>query len=470
MIPREQQVRRRRQFLARLSRPALILAGGEIPRNYPANTYRYRADSTFLFFFQEPEVGSAALFDPGDGTVTLFVPARTVEKSLWEGHQIPLEEVRSHTGADRVLEVERLAEEVSRIAAGRPVDSLAVADPAATRLARRITGQELVFEDPDRLGTPGLIDAVAGLRLIKDPHEIEEIRRAAAVTRDGFLEVLKHTRPGVAEHVLVGHLEGTFARGGGVPAFGTILSVRGEVLHNPDHAGMPADGDLLLVDAGAELASGWGADVTRAFPVSGRFSGEARAVYGAVLAAQQAAIDGIRPGVRWRDLHLLAARVLAGGLVEMGLLRGRPADLVAAGAHALFFPHGLGHLMGLDTHDLRIFGDRILYGPGRARSTDFGLSFLRMDLDLEPGMVVTVEPGLYFVPAILGNPEFRQRFKGQVDFERAGRFLAMNGGRGFGGVRIEDDLLVTATGGEVLTPGIPKDPAEVEELAGAAPG
>lgn len=468
MIPLEQLLRRRRQLLDRLTRPALLFAGGEIPRNYPANTYRYRADSSFLLFFQEPEVGSAALFDPGDGTVSLFVPARTTDRSLWEGHQPPLEEVQSSTGADRVLEVESVAAEVKRIAAGRPVDSLAVADPATTCLAREITGQDLVFEDPDRVGPAPLIDAIAALRLIKEPPEIEEIRRAGAVTREAYLDIMAWTRPGVTEQELTGRLEGRFGIHGGVAAYGSILSVRGEVLHNPCHKGVLADGDLLMVDAGAELASGWGADVTRAWPVSGRFTAEARAIYEAVLAAHQAVIEAARPNVRWREMHLLAARVMAAGLVEMGLLRGRPDELVAAGAHALFFPHGLGHLLGLDTHDLRIFGDRILYGPGRTRSAAFGLSFLRMDLDLRPGMVITVEPGLYFVPAILAQAEFREKYREQVDFERAERFLAMNGGRGFGGVRIEDDVLITGNGTEILTPGIPRDPAEVEALVGSA--
>ena len=174
----------------------------------------------------------------------------------------------------------------------------------------------------------------------------------------------------------------------------------------------------------------------------------------------------VKPGMRYRDVHLSACRVMTQGLVELGLLEGNADALVESGAHAMFFPHGLGHQIGLDVHDLEAFGDRIHY-PGRQRSTQFGLASLRMDMELAEGMVFSIEPGLYFVPAILRSPEFRAKFKGQVNFEKAERYLAMNGGRGFGGIRIEDDVVCTAGGSEVLTAAIPKARAELEALAGA---
>jgi Xaa-Pro aminopeptidase len=181
-----------------------------------------------------------------------------------------------------------------------------------------------------------------------------------------------------------------------------------------------------------------------------------------VLAAQKTAVSLVRPGARFCDVHFGAARVIAEGLSTLGLLKGDPASLVHRGAHALFFPHGIGHLLGLETHDLRTFGDRILYGSGRSRSEEFGTNMLRMDLDLEPGMVVTIEPGLYFVPAILRRSEFREKFRDAVDFELAERYLAMNGGRGFGGIRIEDNVVVSPGGCENLTSSIPKEASEIE--------
>jgi Xaa-Pro aminopeptidase len=465
MIPLDARRRRRTQLLERLARPALLFAGGEIPRSSPFQTYPYRADSSFLLFFDPPEPGSIALFDPAAGTTTLFIPDRTVETATWMGDAPPFEEVKRRTGVDRVVGLGAFRETLAAELRGRAVDALAVADLQATAAAREITGQDLAFHDAARLGSPALVDAIAALRLRKDPEEVDEIRRASMITRDAHLEVLGAMRPGVSELELAARFEHALSRNGCANAYGTILSVRGEVLHNHAHDGVLEDGDLLLVDAGAEVPTGYGADVTRTWPVSGRYDSEQRAVYEVVLAAQEAAIARVGPGVRFRDVHFEAARTMAEGLVELGLLHGEPTGLVERGAQALFFPHGVGHLLGLDTHDLRIFGDRILY-PGRVRSAEFGLDMLRIDLDLAPGMVVTIEPGLYFVPAILRRKEFRARFSDCCDFERAERYLARNRGRGFGGVRIEDDILVTPTGGENLTPDVPKSIDEIERRAG----
>jgi Xaa-Pro aminopeptidase len=290
------------------------------------------------------------------------------------------------------------------------------------------------------------------------------------VTREAHVGAMAKTRPGVREQELVGVVEGAFARHGCVPAYNNILSVRGEVLHNHSHANVLHDTDLVLLDAGAERPSGWCADVTRTWPASGVFGVEAREVYDVVLAAEKAAIAAVQPGVRYRDLHMIACRTLADGLVQMGLLRGKVDDLVEKGAHAVFYPHGTGHLLGLDVHDMEAFGDQVGYGPGRVRSQQFGLGYLRMDLDLDPGMCFTIEPGIYFVPAILRDAAFRKQFKGMVDFARAEKFLGMHGGRGFGGIRIEDDVLCTETGHEVLSASVPKERAAIEALVGSAAG
>jgi Xaa-Pro aminopeptidase len=255
-----------------------------------------------------------------------------------------------------------------------------------------------------------------------------------------------------------------------VAAYNTILSVRGEVLHNHAHGNVMLETDLVLLDAGAERPSGYCADVTRTWPVSGRFGPEARDVYDVVLAAELAAIAAVAPGVRYRDVHLRACRVLADGLVSLGLLHGTPDGLVESGAHALFFPHGVGHLLGLDVHDMEAFGDLIAYAPGRTRSPQFGTGYLRLDLDLTAGMCVTIEPGIYFVPAILRDAKFKKQWKGQVDWTLAERFLGMHSGRGFGGIRIEDDVLCTPAGREVLTAAVPKEPLAIEALVGSVRG
>ncbi|MBX7117231.1 MAG: aminopeptidase P family protein [Myxococcaceae bacterium] len=457
---------RRRKLLTSISRPLLLLSGGEVARNYPQNPFPFRADSNFLYFFDSPEPGSAAWFDPGAGTVTLFIPQRTLDDTVWHGPRASFDEVKAAQGVDAVRATEGLEAFVLEAARGRSVDAIAVADARANYRARALTGQDLVFEDASRVGRPDVVLAVSALRMTKDAEEIAHMRATAEVTREGHLAAMAATQKGRDEQWLVGALEGVFARHGCVPAYRTILSVRGEVLHNHDHRNELLDGDMVLLDGGAEGVAGYCSDVTRCWPVNGRFSSAAAEVYDCVLAAQQAAIARVRAGVRYRDVHTTASLELAKGLVAMGLCKGDPAALVESGAHALFFPHGIGHLIGLDVHDMEAFGDLIQYPNGRRRSTQFGTAYLRLDADLEPGMTVTIEPGLYFVPAIIRSSEFRQKFAGQVDFERAEAFLKMNNGRGFGGIRIEDDVLCTGAEPVVLTEAIPKQRGALEPLIG----
>ncbi|MCC6334237.1 MAG: aminopeptidase P family protein [Myxococcales bacterium] len=461
--------RRRAALLERLDRPLVLFAGGLVSRNYPANVFPFRADSSFLYFFERPEPGSAALFDPDGGAVTLFLPERTVADALWHGEVESFEAAKARHQVDGVMNVEALESHVAMLAKGRQVDALAVADRKTTQRARDLTGEELDFDDPTKVGRGEVLDAIAAMRLAKSSEELAEMRRLVATTKEAHVLAMRHSRPGVSEQLLTGHVEGSFSRGGCVPAYNTICSVRGEVLHTNAHENTLQVGDIVLLDAGPEASlSGYCNDVTRCWPVGGPFTPEGRDVYELVLKSQLAAIAAVKPGARFRDLHLLASRVLAEGLVAMGLLSGSPDALVESGAHAMFFPHGLGHQLGLDVHDLETFGDRIHYPNGRTRSAQFGTQYLRMDMDLQPGMTFTIEPGLYFVPAILRSKEFREKFKGQVHFDQAERFLSMNGGRGFGGIRIEDDILCTETGAEVLTAAIPKARAEVESIAGSA--
>jgi Xaa-Pro aminopeptidase len=459
---------RRAEFLAALDGPVLLMAGGWISRNYPANWSPYRADSTFLFFFPEVEPNAAALFDPKDASVTLFLDERTQTDALWHGPVPSFADVKKAFGVTAVQKRSELAALVAKKVGKRSLRTVAIADPRATAEALAISGERLDFHDNQKVADPALVATIAELRNFKRPEELAEMRATAVVTRLGHTAAMAHTRPGIREQELVGHVEGTFVRHGCVPAYNTILSVRGEVLHNHAHGNLLHDTDLVLLDAGAEAASGYCSDVTRTWPVSGHFSPEAAEVYDIVLAAEKAAIDAVTPGVRYRDVHMLAARVLTDGLVQMGLMKGNVDALVENGAHAMFFPHGTGHLLGLDVHDLEAFGDQVGYARGRKRSEQFGTGYLRLDLDLQPGMCVTIEPGIYFVPAILRDPAFKKQFKGQVDFARAERFLTMNSGRGFGGIRIEDDVVCTNDGREVLTAAIAKERLAIEALVGSA--
>jgi Xaa-Pro aminopeptidase len=341
---------------------------------------------------------------------------------------------------------------------GRIPFALAVPDADATALATACTGLDLHY--PDRSGPEALKRAVAGLRNLKAPEEIAEMEEAARITADAFRTAMAATAPGETEATIGALADAVVAAHGAASSFPTIATVHAEILHNTSRAHPLEAGQLFCLDGGAEVASGYGADVTRVWPVSGRFDPRQRAVYEAVYEANAAAVAACRPGVRYRYVHETASRVIARFLADEGLIRCSPDASVENGAHALFFPHGVGHLLGLDVHDLENLGDIAAYAPGRTRSPQFGTRFLRLDLDLVPGMTVTIEPGIYVVPAIFARQDFRDRFGALVDFDRAASWV------GFTGIRIEDDVLVEAGGPRVLTTGIPRTVAEVEAIVG----
>lgn len=447
--------RRQRALSRRVDGPVLLVGNGDRPRNLPMNKLPFRQDSTFLYFTGCAVPGAAALLV--DGRYELFLPAPAADDALWHGTVCSLAELGAAYGADEVFPASEL---VRRAAALRP-RSIAVADAEQCRRAAELSGSELVYGE--RNGDDALIDAVIALRREKDPGEIAEIREAARVTALAFRAAIKATRPGSHERAVWTLFEAVLRIHGDTTGYSTILTQAGEVLHNYDHGQELVEGRLLLLDGGGERPSGYGVDVTRTWPVSARFEARQRAAYDAVLEAQLAAIARCRPGVRYREVHDAASLVLARFLADEGLVRCSPEDAVARGAHALFFPHGVGHLLGLDVHDLENFGDRAAYPPGTTRPEPFGTCYLRLDLPLEPGWVVTVEPGFYVAPAILADRTLRERFVDVVDLDRAERWL------GFGGVRIEDDVLITPSGPDVLTERIEKRAPEIEALVGTGP-
>jgi Xaa-Pro aminopeptidase len=456
------RARRREALSAAVGAPVLLGNNGVRVRNLPLNSLPFRSDSTFLYFTGCNEPGAFALIV--DGRCTLFLAPVEPGDELWHGDQPSIQARAERLGIDLVRPLTELVaaaeEHVGRLF------TLAVPDPAVTTRLARLTGRRLSYP-----GSPGprvLVDAVIGLRRTRDTLELAEMREAAAIAGEGHRLLMGATRVGGTERGLAALFEAAIAARGAVPSYRPIVTVRGEILHNPDYPNPLGDGDLLLVDAGAESSGGYASDITRTWPVNGRYSSRQRDLYSLVLDANEACIRMCRVGQRYRDIHFAATRILADGLVGLGLLRGSVDELVDSGAAGLFFPHGVGHLIGLDVHDLENFGDRPAYAAGRARPEQFGARYLRMDLDLEADMVVTIEPGLYLVPAILRDPALRKRFADQVDFAEAERWL------GLGGIRIEDDVRVrpaTEAGGEpeVLSADVPKSIAEQEALIGRGP-
>jgi Xaa-Pro aminopeptidase len=445
---------RRERLLAQVDRPVLLLGNGESNRNLPMNKLPFRQDSTFLYFTGCPLPDAAALLGP-DG-YELFLPAKPDDDALWHGVTPSVEELGERYGADRVRPLSELE---GRVAQARPL-TLAVADEQRNQQVSAWVDEPLRFGSA--YGHRALVDAVIGLRQAKGPEEIEELKAAAAISRKAFEAVMAATRPGSHENSLTVLFEAVLGLHGCTTGYASILTQSGEVLHNHDHDDPLQAGRMVLLDGGGERPSGYTVDITRTWPVSGRFTDRQRAAYEAVLAAQKAAIARCTVGTRYREVHDEGSRVLATWLRDEGLLRCSPDEAVERGAHAVFFPHGMGHHLGLDVHDLENFGDLPSYPADRGRPDLFGTGYLRLDLPLQRDWVVTVEPGFYVVPAILRDAALRERLSDAVDFDAAEAWL------GFGGIRIEDDIHVTADGPVSLTT-VPKEVDEVEALVGSGP-
>ncbi len=417
--------------------PILFLGLDSSPRNYPENTYAFRQCSHFLYYVGIDEPGLACLLL--DDREILFAPRATMDDVVWSGPSEAPEELARRAGIAHVATPDDLGR-LTRKARVLPTFRAA----SRARLSKLKTVE-----------SSGLVDAVARQRSIKTAGEIADIESALAVTDRMHRVAMRMARPGVREDEIAAAMTGIAP----TQAYLPIVTVRGEILHNRHHRNTLEKGQLLLVDAAAESRGGYASDITRVTPVGGRFSRKQAEIYEIVLRAQLAAIDAVRPGIPYCEVHLRAARVIAEGLVALGLMRGDVDAAVAAGAHALFFPHGVGHMLGLDVHDMEDLGDVVGYAKGEARSKQFGLSFLRLARPLEAGFVLTVEPGLYFIPALMDQWRAAKRHREFIVYARLDEY------RDFGGVRIEDNVLVTRAGARVLGPRIPKTVAEVERAA-----
>jgi Xaa-Pro aminopeptidase len=431
--------------------PVLLSSGCARTRNYRAATYPFRAHSHYLYFGGPPEPEHLILVLNGDAT--LYRRPGDVDDEIWHGKGASDQDLIDEFDYTAVKSLDALATDLTTLGLDE-VLSVPSSDPASNAFLASYLGRVPKLDaDPDT----DLVDALIECRLRHDQHGQERLRQAAIQSMNGQRAVMLAASVGTRELALKGRLEQAFAEGEATPSFQPIISVAGEVLHNPYYRGTLEEGDLLLIDAGAELADGWSGDLTRVVPVSGTFSPTQRALYDVVDRARQAGVDGVAPGVHFRDLHLLVATTLTEGLVQLGILKGDPADLVDKGVHALFFPHGLGHLVGLDVHDMEDLGDRAGYGDGETRSKQFGLSYLRLSRELEEGMAVTIEPGYYNIPALLDG-ELGQRFEEYLDREVLDNYADVRG------IRLEDMVLVTADGGELLSAALPVNASDVEAL------
>jgi len=438
---------------------ALLPAGRPRAKNYPANTHPFRADSHFLYLVgRSISEGVLLLAEPEP---KLYVPMPDRSDALWNGPTQSLDDLGRELGI-RVRPLSELGDWL-RIAQ-EDVATVSPNDDATAAWLSDLLGRKIEARAGARIadGTNDatLADALISLRLSHDEAGVAQLRQAAAATALAHRAGMRATRHGIREAEVAAAMVAVLFASGMSLSYEPIVTVHGEVLHNPTHGNVLGFGDLVLADVGAETPEGWAGDVTRVWPTSGRFSTTQRAIYQVVLQAQRAAIALVRPGMRYRLIHEEAARQMIAGLLDLGIFRGDVEDLLERGAHALFFPHGVGHLLGVDVHDMEDLGDRAGYQRGRHRSARFGDCYLRLDRDLLPGMAVTIEPGFYQVPAILNDRELTAPFEKDLDRRELARFADVRG------IRIEDDVLVTEGGHDVLTSSIPKELHDIETALG----
>lgn len=424
---------------------ALIMGNNEAPMNYTANAYRFRQDSNFLYYFGINLPGLAALIDVDKDEEIIFGHELTLDDIIWEGPVEPLSVLAEKVGVKTIKPLADLAKYLRNPRFLPPY-----------RGDRTLLLRELLSENAE--ASVELIKAVVAQRSIKTQEEILEMTAAVNATRDMHIAAMKITKPGLKEYDIVAEILRTAKKHDADLAYPAIVTVNGQTLHNHHHHNTLLDGKLLLNDSGTESPMFYAGDITRTLPVNGKFSTKQREVYDIVLQMEEDSIAMLKPGVKYLDVHIQSSHILLEGLKSLGLVNGDTSEMVEAGVAGLFMPHGLGHAIGLDVHDMEDLGEKYVgYREGLERSTLMGLKSLRLAKELEAGNVLTVEPGCYFIPELIHKYKSEGTFSQYVNFSKLEYYLD------FGGVRIEDNILVSQTGHEVLGDLIPKTADAVEE-------
>mgnify|MGYP002854158141 CR=1 FL=1 len=457
MFDKQVYISRRKRLLEQVRSGVILLLGNsEASCNYPDNQYQFRQDSSFLYFFGLDKPDLAAVIDAGTGEEVVFGDDVDIDDIIWMGPQPLVADQAAKVGVSKTAPLAKLSDHLAdAMGKGRKVHYL-----PPYRNHNKILLHKMLGVGLDALrenASLELIRAVVAQRLIKEPCEIAEIDKACNLGYTMHLTAMKMMRLGMVEQELVGVMEGVCKSGGVMTSFPTILSQHGETMHNHTHDGVLTDGRLCVIDAGVEIASHYCSDNTRTLPTGGKFTQKQKDIYNIVLAANDYAREAARPGVTYRDVHLGASKIIVQGLKNLGLVHGDVDEMVAAGVQGLFMPHGLGHNMGLDVHDMEDLGENYVgYDPDQTRAKQLGLGSLRMARKLVPGHVITDEPGIYFIPALIEQWKREGHNAQWIDFARLESYYD------FGGIRLEDDLLITPGGARIL--GAQRIPITVEEI------
>ena len=438
MFSKEVYVNRRNALKAKMNSGVLLFLGtSEAAVNYPGNTYRYRQDSNFNYFFGLTDPDLAAIIDLESGEEIIFGNDVDIDDIIWMGPQPFIKDKAESVGVSKSFPFAELEKYVSDAKAkGRKVHFLPPYRNHNKILLNKMLG--VGFDQMKAQASEEFIKAVVSLRLIKEECEIAELDKACNIGYAMHYTAMKMARLGMVEQELVGVMEGIAISQGLMPSFPIILSQNGETLHNHSHHQVLTDGRLIVIDAGAETNSNYCSDFTRTIPSSGKFTTRQKEIYDIVAAANNHVIEISRPGISYTDVHLSMARIMAQGLKDLNILKGDVDEIVANGAQALMMPHGLGHNMGMDVHDMEDLGENYVgYDDNYKRSTQFGLGSLRMGKMLEKGHVITDEPGIYFIPALI------EKWKNEGTNAQFINFDVLEKYYDFGGIRLEDDILIT---------------------------
>jgi Xaa-Pro aminopeptidase len=454
-------IKRRQRLKEDLKSGLLLFLGNDkSPINYPDNSYPFRQDSSFLYFWGIDLPGIAAIIDIHEDREIVFGHDVTLEEKFWIGTQPSLIDKCLLSGVKENRSQDKLEEIIKRaIQKDHKIHFL-----PQYRAENKIKIQQLLGFNADvanQQSSIGFIKAVVAQRSFKIDEEVQQIEAAHDITYEMQTLAMKATKSGLKEKEVVSRMTSlVYSSDCAGLAYPINFTTQGQILHNIHHENLMKDGDLVINDSGAESSMNYATDITRTFPVSGKFTQKQKDIYSIVLNAQIKAIENVRAGIEYREIHLTAAKQLASGLKMLDLMKGDVDEAVAAGAHALFFPHGLGHMLGLDVHDMEDLGeDYVGYTDTNPRNRQFGLCYLRLARELEPGFIVTVEPGVYFIPELIDRWKTKRKFEEFINYKNVEDY------RDFGGVRIEDDVLVLKENRRVLGKYIPKTIEEIEALS-----
>jgi Xaa-Pro aminopeptidase len=465
-ICKETYIRRRAQLKKDVSSGLLLFLGNdEVGMNYADNTYRFRQDSTMLYFFGLDFPGIAAIIDIDEDREIVFGNDLTIDDIVWTGSMPSLKERCEPVGITDVRPMSELAKIVNGKSANRTREALGSSKKSVHFLPpyrgdHRVWLWELLGVEPAAQAAKASVEfikAIVRQRNYKDEEEIRLIEESVDLSTEMHLAAYRTVRPGIHESEVAAAVEEVACRHGNALAFPTIATVQGQVLHNHGFIHDLKEGDIFLLDAGAETKNHYAGDLSSSMPVGEKFTDRQAEVYYIHLRSFQAAVDKLQLGTPFRDAHIAAATEIARGMKELGLMKGDPAEAAECGAYALFFPCGLGHMVGLDVHNMENLGEQYVgYADGQVKSTQFGFKSLRLARPLEKGFVFTVEPGIYFIPELMDKWEAEGQFRDFICYDKLGPW------RDFTGLRNELNYVMTDSGARLL--GTIKKPMTIEEV------